>query len=238
MAIIVCTMLVSAILCSIFRRFLTRDSIPLPSMSIYLNILRILIWCIGITILLSTCLGIDVTGFVTALGIGGIAISLGLKDTISNLISGVQVTSCRIMNPGDHVMIANYTGTVIDTTWRHTTIQDMYGETIIVPNSIINSNAIVKLHPYSVVRVHITLHSKSAALTSVSDRIIQEVRMAVQHYGTLAEDVKIKFSSIEDGGAKGSVLVKFAESFDGATTVDIKDAIIKVIAPYVEAAKE
>ena len=178
------------------------------------------------------------TGFVAALGIGGIAISLGFKDTISNLISGVQVSSLKIMVPGDHVMIGNHTGIVIDTTWRHTTIQDMYGETVIVPNAIINSTAVVKKAPNSTVRVHILLHSKSAALTAVSDRIIQEVRMAVQNYGTLTEDVKIKFSSICEDGAKGKVIVKFAENLDGSTTIDIKDTIVKVIAPYVEAAKQ
>lgn len=186
----------------------------------------------------STCFGFDVTGLVAALGVGGIAISLGFKDTISNLISGVQVSTCKIMQPGDHVMISNHTGTVIDTTWRHTTIQNMYGETIIVPNSIINSSAIVKKAPYSTVRVHIALHSKSELLTDVSDRIIQEVRAAAINFGTLTEDVKIKFNSIADGGAKGTVLIKFAEDLDGAAVIDIKDAIIKIIAPYVENAKE
>ena len=207
-------------------------------MSIYVNLGRIAVWCFGLVILCSTCFGFDVTGFVAALGIGGIALSLGFKDTISNLISGVQVSSLKIMVPGDHVMIGNHTGIVIDTTWRHTTIQDMYGETVVIPNSMINSTAVVKKAPYSVVRVHIQLHSKSAALTAVSDRIIQEVRMAVQNYGTLTEDVKIKFQSIVDGGAKGTVIVKFVEDLDGATTIDIKDVIIKVIAPYVEAAKQ
>ena len=114
----------------------------------------------------------------------------------------------------------------------------MYGETIIIPNSMINSTAVVKKAPFSTVRVHVYLHSKSAALTAVSDRIVQEVRNAVQNYGTLTEDVKIKFSSICEDGAKGKVVVKFAENLDGSTTVDIKDAIVKVIAPYVEAANQ
>lgn len=188
--------------------------------------------------MLATCFAVDITGILAALGIGGIAVSLGFKDTISNLISGVQVSSCKIMTPGEHVSIKDHTGIVIDTTWRHTTIQDMYGETVIIPNSMINSNAIVKKAPYSTVRVHVQLHSKSAALSSVSDRLVQEVRMAVQNYGTLTEDVKIKFKTIVDGGAKGTVIVKFAEQLDGSTVIDIKDAIIRVIAPYVEAAKQ
>lgn len=178
------------------------------------------------------------TGIIAALGVTGIAISLGFKDTISNLISGIEITACKILEPGDHVMISNLTGIVEDTTWRHTKIKDMAGETIIVPNSVINSSSIVKLKPFKYVRVHIQLHSKSEALTDVSNKIAEEVRYAVKPYGPLAEDVSIKFSSIADGGAKGSVVVKFLNDIDAATTLNVKDIIIKVIAPYVEAAKQ
>lgn len=112
----------------------------------------------------------------------------------------------------------------------------MYGETIIVPNSIINSNAIIKRLPFSCVRVHIQIHCKNNSLIEVCDHLVSEIRIAAQKYGTLAEDVKIKFSSIVDGGAKGTVIINFAEDLDSSQTIDIKDAVIKIIAPYVESA--
>lgn len=142
------------------------------------------------------------------------------------------------MQPGEHVEIGKYTGVVKDTTWRHTTIVDMEGQTIIVPNSVINSNSVVKKQPFNIIRTHIQLHSKSEALTDVSDKIVREVRAAVKKFGPLNDDVRIKFTSIADGGAKGAVVVKMLNEVDPATAVDIKDTIIKTIAPYVEAAKE
>lgn len=51
---------------------------------------------VGGSVMLSTCFGIDVSAAITALGIGGIAISLGFQDTISNLIGGVQVSCCAL----------------------------------------------------------------------------------------------------------------------------------------------
>ncbi len=236
--ILSCTAVVCKIVTIVIKRFLTRDKVPLPSMSIYLNIIRFACWFIGISLMLGTCFGIDISAFVAALGVGGIAVSLGFKDTISNLISGIQVTSCKIMEPGDHVEIGKYTGIVQDTTWHHTTLKGVNGEKVIVPNSVINANSVVKLMPFSVVRVRIQLHSKSEALTDVSDKIISEVRAAVKEFGPLNDDISISFSSIADGGAKGSVIVQMLNEIDGATAYKIKDTIIRTIAPYVEAAKE
>ena len=53
--------------------------------------------------MLSTCYGVDVSAAITALGIGGIAISLGFQDTIANLIGGLQVSLLRIIKPGDNI---------------------------------------------------------------------------------------------------------------------------------------
>ena len=115
-AIIICTAIVCSIVTSVIKRYLSRGKAKIPSMSIYINIGRICVWAIGISILLATCFDIDVSGLVTALGVGGIAISLGFKDTINNLISGVQVTSCKIMEPGDYISVGDKSGIVVDTT--------------------------------------------------------------------------------------------------------------------------
>ncbi|MDO5329279.1 MAG: mechanosensitive ion channel [Coriobacteriia bacterium] len=236
--IILTTMIVCWIATRCLRRFLTRDKVPLPSMSIYLNIVRFTIWAIGISILLATCFGINVTGIIAALGVGGIAISLGFKDTISNLISGVQVSTMKIMKPGDHIEVSGKTGTVADTTWRHTTIENMYGEKIVVPNSVINSNAIVIKQPFRNIRVHIQLHSKSEVLSAISTKITDEVKFAVEKFAEIDGDVKILFTSIVDSGAKGTVVFKMKDDIDGPMAVRVKDIVIRVIAPYVEEAKK
>ena len=71
----------------------------LPSSSIFVNIARGAVWLLGVCIMLSTCYGVDVSAAITALGIGGIAISLGFQDTIANLIGGLQVSLLRIIKP-------------------------------------------------------------------------------------------------------------------------------------------
>ena len=78
------------------------EASDVPSASIFLNILRALIWSLAVLSILQPVFGMDPSGFVTALGVASVAISLGLQDTISNLISGLSLMAGKVIKPGDH----------------------------------------------------------------------------------------------------------------------------------------
>ncbi|MEI3352136.1 MAG: mechanosensitive ion channel domain-containing protein [Collinsella sp.] len=103
------------------NHLLNRDDNPLPASSIFINIARAVIWMIGGSFILDNCFGINANALVAALGVGGIAISLGFQDTLSNLIGGMQVTFMGIIKPGDNIEVGGVSGVVQDITWRHTT---------------------------------------------------------------------------------------------------------------------
>ena len=54
-----------------------------------------------------------------------------------------------IVRPGDNIEVGSETGVVQDVSWRHTTIKDALGQTVIIPNSIISKTALVHLLPAS-----------------------------------------------------------------------------------------
>lgn len=135
------------------QRLLHHDSNPLPTSSIIVNIVRATVYVVGGSFILGTCFGQDVSAFITALGVGGIAVSLGFQDTLSNLIGGLQVTLMGIVKPGDNIEVGSSMGVVQDVTWRHTTIRDSLGQTVIIPNSVISKTALVHLLPASRVAV-------------------------------------------------------------------------------------
>ena len=141
--IIVITAVVGHLLTKFLRRVLNYSD-ELPSSSIFINIGRAIVWVVGGSVVLSTCFGVDVSAAITALGIGGIAISLGFQDTISNLIGGVQVSLLRIVSPGDNISVGGAAGVVKDVNWRHTTITNSKGEMVVIPNSIINKTSLVR----------------------------------------------------------------------------------------------
>ena len=151
--IVIATRVVEKLTVKAATRMLHHDSNPLPSSSIIINIVRAIIWIVGASIVLDSCFGVNTSSVIAALGVGGIAVSLGFQDTLSNLIGGLQVTFMGIVKPGDNIEVGSERGVVQDVTWRHTTIKDSLGQTVIIPNSIISTTALVHLLPASRVTV-------------------------------------------------------------------------------------
>ena len=106
-----------------------------PSTTLFSNLTRILIITVGLLVIFQT-LGISVTPVLTALGVGGLAIALALKDTLSDLFAGLHILLSRKVIPGDLVELDTlHKGTVRNITWRNTIIQDRRNNTVVIPNS-------------------------------------------------------------------------------------------------------
>jgi small-conductance mechanosensitive channel len=103
------------------------------------NLTKIVVFAVGILTILET-LGIPIIPLFTALGIGGLAVALGLQDTLSNLFAGIQVIAAKQIRPGDYVKLElGEEGYVTDITWRYTTIRSSPNNRIIVPNAKVSS---------------------------------------------------------------------------------------------------
>lgn len=228
------TALASRLALKLIHRVLSHDSVPLPSSSIFANIVRVVIWAIGLSVILSSCFGIDVTAAVAALGIGGIAISLGFQDTLSNLISGLQLSIMGIVEPGDNVEIGGQQGIVRDVTWRHTTIVSSTGERIMVPNSVLNTSSLIQLPPPRKVVVPVSVVASGDELTAVSDRMAQAALAAAQEVGGVEKEPSVQFTDVTSFGFTGNVVVWMEEGADPAAA---KDAIVRAIAPLTREAE-
>jgi small-conductance mechanosensitive channel len=127
--------------------WMQRFSSVFPSTSIFTIVTYTLVYSLGFLVILQT-VGISITPLLTALGVGGLAISLAFQDTLSNLFAGVQVLISQQVKPGNHVQLENgEEGYVVDINWRNTTIRHIYNYLIIVPNTKLAS-AIVRNHHY------------------------------------------------------------------------------------------
>jgi small-conductance mechanosensitive channel len=143
--ILSCTVFASRLSARLVRVTMAREDVLLPSSTIFVNLARISVWAIGLTMLLST-FGIKVSALVAALGVVGLAVSLGLQDTLANLFSGLQIVLGRIVEPGEQVRLSTgEEGAVMDVTWRQTTIRNATGDLVIVPNSIIGRGLLTNL---------------------------------------------------------------------------------------------
>lgn len=115
----------------------------LPSTKIFVNLIRAIILTIGFLVALDF-IGVSIAPMLTTLGVGGIAIALALKDTLSDVFAGLHILLSKKVEVGDFVELeSGQTGNVTNITWRNTTILERTNNVFNVPNSRL-SNVIIK----------------------------------------------------------------------------------------------
>lgn len=237
LALALATAIAARVATRILKRYLNQESNPLPSSSIIINIARGVIWATGISVILDACFGVNANALVAALGVGGIAVSLGFQDTLSNLIGGLQVTFMGIVKPGDNIEVGAEAGVVQDVTWRHTTIRDAMGQTVIIPNSIISKTALVHLLPANRVVVPFAVPrvgEDGCAHTQNMDDLAKQLASLALEAGKGVSPVidgpRVLFSEISELGIKGKVILQVE---DTSKTSAAADAIVRAIAALV-----
>jgi small-conductance mechanosensitive channel len=89
----------------------------------------------GILIVLSM-LGISIAPLLTALGVGGLAVALALKDTLENLFAGIYLITDKAIRVGDFVRLeSGQEGNIEDIGWRTIRIRTLNNNIVILPNS-------------------------------------------------------------------------------------------------------
>lgn len=150
------------------------------STSIFANIAKFAIYFIGLLLALQA-LGFSTTPFLTALGVGGIAVALALQDTLSNLFSGLYIIASQQVKAGDFVKIDTQDqGYIEDITWRNTTIRTLGKNLVIIPNSKMASAIITNYsqpgEDTSVgVDVHISYDNDLAKVEVVTLQVAEEI---------------------------------------------------------------
>ncbi|MCX8084774.1 MAG: mechanosensitive ion channel family protein [Calditerrivibrio sp.] len=118
----------------VFNQYLKESSVPIPTTGLFQAIIKSTIYIIGALLILNH-LGISITPLITALGVGGLAVALALKDTLANLFSGIHILVEKAIKVGDYIRMDNgMEGFVEDITWRTTRIKTIQNNYIIIPN--------------------------------------------------------------------------------------------------------
>ena len=138
-----------------------------PLITLLARIGRIVVILAGVIIFLSR-LGINVTAFAAAIGLGGLAVSLAAKDTIADAIAGFIILVDRPFRIGDRIEIQGVGtwGDVVDIGLRTTRIRTRDNRLVIVPNSTIGANQVVN-YTYPDPRYRIQSHVRVAYGTDI-----------------------------------------------------------------------
>lgn len=132
-------------------------------------------------ILVAHSLTFDVASILAGLGIGGVAIALAAKDTISNLFGSVTVLMDRPFQIGDYVLLEkDIEGSVEQVGFRSTRLRTPINSLVTIPNSVLANMAIDNYGMRRVRRYSTTVRLKYSTPFPKIEEFCQRVRYIIQ----------------------------------------------------------
>ncbi|BDU16384.1 mechanosensitive ion channel family protein [Lysobacter auxotrophicus] len=128
-------------------RGLTRAHVEATSLQFISRVIYIALLIVLLLAILQGFFGIAPTSFIAILGAAGLAIGLALKDSLSNVASGVMLVTLKPFRVGDVVQIGGSSGTVENVSIFQTKLRGADNQTIVLPNNLITTAPIVNLTP-------------------------------------------------------------------------------------------
>ena len=108
-------------------------------LTITVIIIKIIIWIIALLFILDN-LNIEITGLLTGLGIGGIAIAFAAQNILNDLFNYFTIYLDKPFDVGDYIMISDYRGTIEHIGIKTTRLRSLSGEELIISNTdLVNS---------------------------------------------------------------------------------------------------
>ena len=207
------------------RKALEKSQIP--DASIFVNLARVLIWVIAVTIVLKPVFGVNPMTLFTALGIGGFAVSLGLKDSIANTIGGFQLMFSHVLQPGDMVRISGITGEVQDVTWRQTVVRERDGNLMMIPNSVLNTTLLEKLDPHNEASVTIPFTAKPNVDTvRLTNELLSKIDQSAHGLMDSQSPPIVRLTGFSPAGVTGNII---AYAKPHASQAQLIDAVARSV---------
>jgi len=148
-------------------------------------------------------LGYNVTSILAGLGIGGIAIALAAKDTLSNIFGSMVILFDRPFVVGDWIQFENVEGTVESIGFRSTQVKTFYDSVISVPNFTIANAQIDNMGKRKFRRTRFTLGITYSTPPEKIQSFIEGIKKTVQkHPKTKKDYYQVSFSGYADSSLK------------------------------------
>ena len=186
----------------------------LPKTSLLTNIVNIAVYAIGAMIILQSY-GISVTPIITALGVGGMAVALGMQETLANIFAGLHLILSKQLRLGDYIRLSSgEEGCVTDITWRFTTVQAVTHNVIIIPNqkiaSAILTNYSMPHQEISVaIPVGVSYDSDLDHVERVTLEVAREIMQKIEH--TVATEPVVRFHTLADSSINFNVTLRSSQ---------------------------
>ena len=186
-----------------------------PVLSIITNVTSVAIYVIGALIALQV-FGISITPAIAALGVTGLAASLALQASLTDLVSGMQIIVARQIQIGNYVRLSSgEEGYVTDINWRTTCIRQLANNIVIIPNSKMTSSIVINyFQPEKelsvLIDVSVSYQNDLELVERTTIAVAKEVMQLVTG-GVPESEPMIRYAAIEDSNIRFTTIMRGQE---------------------------
>ena len=155
-------------------RVLARSK-SLKSLSRYIHSVAKISMAFILVLMVAEDVGIHTTSLVAMLSVAGLAVSLALQNTLSNVAGGIMLLVTTPFQVGDYVEADGISGTVHTIDLSYTAILTIDGKEIFVPNSQLSGTKIINYTILGRRRVDLNFTASYDAPTATVKQAIGEV---------------------------------------------------------------
>ena len=172
--LVVC-LVVKAILLKLLDRALNKLTHVEKSLHTFIrSIANILLWFVTLMVV-ADALGINASSLLALVGVLGLAVSLSVKDSLSNLAGGLTILGTRPFKVGDYVEIGSNSGTIQEIGLVYTSLTTVDNRRILVPNSVVVDAEVTNYTAEPLRRVDLKVTASYDAPVERVKQTIQEV---------------------------------------------------------------
>jgi len=221
------SVIIANILSELFKFYVRKNNLLSAPTGIINFLIKSLVIILGIITILDIW-GIPVNHFITALGIGGLAVSLALQPVLSNFFSGLNIIASKQIKIGDFVKLqTGEEGYVHDITWMNTVIKTMQNNFLIVPNSTLANSIVLNyfMPEPEILEIIPVSVSYNSDLNKVKDITLKVAKYIQENEEEAVKDYqpKIFFTNFGDSGIEFNVVLRVK---DRTVRAELRDKFI------------
>jgi len=178
---------------SLSLRIEKQQSVRRELFNLILNIVKIILTVIVVLIFLSK-MGVNITGLITSLGVGGIVIGFSAKDTLTNFFDSIRLVGENAFNLGDWIETKELEGYVAEIGLAATRIRTFDNALVTIPNSKLAAGYIKNWSKRIIGRrIKFHLKLKYTYDTQEIDRVLFEIRDMLEKHPDIVNENKLKY---------------------------------------------
>ena len=154
------------------------------------------VWALGIIVALNNA-GYDVAAVLAGLGIGGIALAMAAKDTVSNVFGGFTIFTDRPFKI-NRVRVDGYDGSISEIGIRSTRLRTLSGTLVTIPNSTFSDTAVENVTEEPSRKVSLNLGLTYDTTPEGMERAMELLREIASTNPNLEEKVVVGFDQFGD----------------------------------------